>query len=927
MPTFLTSVVLDLLSKNDNLTNLKIILPSKRAGVFFKEIIKREAKTNLLLPSIISIEEFITDTSQINKIDSVQILFDFYKIYLENTSKNKQDGFDRFINWASTLLQDFNEIDRHLIDPKYIFNYLKDINRIENWFLENSKETILTKNYISFFDSFEKYYSKLNNYLLEKKIGYQGLQYKEAAKKIENYITENKSANKTLKEKLIFVGFNALNKSEEFIIQKLVDNNIASIYFDIDQFYIDENLPASNFIKKYKAEWSYFQKNKFNWIDDSFQKKKNISIIGIPKNVSQIKYASEILQNLNQKSSEKKQKFENTAYVLANENLLQTTLNSLPKDVENVNITMGYPLKNIITSNLFTHLFKLYQNNIKLGKSDSFYFKDVIAILNHPHIKNIFAKYQLNLVEIILQNNYIFLTKTNLIKLVASQQELIQIIKLIFNTWNSVENTLNNYLKLLEIINEKYTNNHLYKEYLYRFHTLFQQLKNLNEAYGYITDLESLQQVYNQLLNNENLSFKGEPLSGLQIMGMLETRVLDFETVIITSMNEGFLPAGKSNNSFIPFDVKREVGLPTYHEKDAIFSYHFFHLIQRAKTIYILYNTETDDFGSGEQSRFVTQLEILQNKLPNHILNKTIVSPNVINEVLETKLIEKSNDIVEQINQVAKKGFSPTTLTSYINNPIDFYKQKILKIKQVNEIEETVASNTLGTIIHKTLEELYIPYKGKYLLLNDIKKIKKEVSKTIKKYFKAEYENGDITTGKNLIIFEIAKQYIQNFLNQENQLLKNGKQLKIIALEKNIEIDLSIKGIKFPIKVKGQIDRIDELDGAIRIIDYKTGSVEQRQLSIKNWELISTDYIKYSKSFQVLLYAYMYAKSNQISFDDTIIESGVISFKKLKVGFMKVNNTAISQTDIDNFEKELKNLITEICNKEIPFKENENRAY
>jgi hypothetical protein len=392
-------------------------------------------------------------------------------------------------------------------------------------------------------------------------------------------------------------------------------------------------------------------------------------------------------------------------------------------------------------------------------------------------------------------------------------------------------------------------------------------------------------------------------------------------------MNEGFLPSGKSNNSFIPFDVKREVGLPTYHEKDAIFSYHFFHLIQRAKTIYILYNTETDDFGSGEQSRFITQLEILQNKLPNHTLNKIIVSPNVINDTLEIKLIEKSDEIVKQINEVAKKGFSPTTLTSYINNPIDFYKQKILKIKQVNEIEETVASNTLGTIIHKTLEELYIPYAGKYLLLNDIKKIKKEASKTIKKYFKFENENGDITTGKNLIIFEIAKQYIQNFLNQENKLLKDGKQLKIIALEKDIEIDLSIKGIKFPIKVKGQIDRIDELDGALRIIDYKTGSVEQRQLSVKNWELISTDYIKYSKSFQVLLYAYMYAKSNQISFDDTIIESGVISFKKLKVGFMKVNNKAISKTDIDNFEKELKILITEICNKEIPFKENENRAY
>lgn len=927
MRTFLTSVVLDLLSKkNEKLSNLKVILPSKRAGVFFKEALKKELQSSLILPSIISIEEFITETSQISQIDSVQVLFDFYKIYLDNYKKKKQDSFDQFINWASILLQDFNEIDRHLINPNHIFSYLKDINRIENWFLEDSKETILTKNYISFFDSFEIFYTKLNEFLLKNKIGYQGLQYREAEKKIDDYIAKNKSTK--AKEKLVFIGFNALNKAEESIIKKLLDSQIATIYFDIDQFYIDENLPVTNFINKYKTTWKYFQKNRMNWIDNSFQKIKNISIIGVPKNVSQIKYAGEILQQ-NQSSEfekEENKKFKNTAYILANENLLQAALNSLPKEVENVNITMGYPLKNITISNLFINLFKLHRNKIKLGKGDDFYFKDVISILNQVPLKNIFSTQKFNLEEIILKNKAVFISKVKLITLVSEQEKLIPLIELIFTSWDSSDKSITNCIKLLEIIN-KYTNNHLEKEYIYRFQTLFQQLYNLNMTYGYINDIEALQQVYKQLLNSESLSFKGEPLSGLQIMGMLETRVLDFERVIITSVNEGFLPSGKSNNSFIPFDVKREVGLPTYHEKDAIFSYHFFSLIQRATTIYLLYNTETDDFGSGEHSRFITQLEILQSKLPNLTLSKTIVSPKVKNMMLDTKLIHKSNDIIKQIREVAKKGFSPTTLTSYINNPIDFYKQKILKIKSINEIEETVAANTLGTIIHKTLEEIYKPFEGKFIQLNDFKKLQMEVNKIVKKHFNIEYENGDISSGKNLIIFEVAKQFIQRFLNQEIQLLKDGKQLKIIAVEKDLEIDLSINNIDFPIKIIGQVDRIDELDGIVRIIDYKTGLVEQRQLSIKNWELISTDYIKYSKSFQVLLYALMYAKTNNCSFEDTQIESGVISFKKLKAGFIKVNKQPISQSDIDNFEDELKKLITEICNKKIPFKENENKAY
>ena len=894
MQTFLNNVVQDILAKTHNLSNYTFILPSKRAGVFLKDELKLSLTQTTILPKIISIEEFVAELSTINAIDTTTLLFEFYHIYKKYTPLKEIDSFDQFSTWATVLLQDFNEIDRHLIDPSYIFGYLKDIKRLEE-LLKGEQRTTLIKKRFLFFEKLEQYYTAFYAHLLEKKIGYQGLQYREAVDNIHFYI------NTIADTKIVFVGFNALNKAEEKILQELLNNEIATIYWDIDSYYYNSNHSASLFIKKYHQNWSYYKNNSFNWLTNSFSSKKNIKIIGAPKNTSQIKYAGEVLSSLKNTT----ENYKNTALVLADESLLTPMLNSLPVDVKNVNITMGYELKNIPLANLFETLFKLHINN----KQDRFYYKNLLSLLNHPQLKTLFNKSNVleKLSSKITTYNYTYITKSDLLKIAETDKQEFELISFLFENWhNNATTAIDNYIKLISILQERELLNQLEKEYIYRFNTIFQQLSNLNAAYGYITDIKTLYQFYKQLLQNEKLSFKGEPLTGLQIMGMLETRVLDFKNLIITSANEGLLPVGKSDSSFIPFDIKKEVGLPTYQEKDAIFSYHFFRLLQRAETIYLIYNTESDAYGSGEQSRFLTQLEISK----ENEIEKFVVSPKVTKTKNELKQLPKNEILFNELKQLAEKGFSPTTLTTYILNPFEFYTQKILKIREVEELEETIAANTLGTIIHKTLEELYTPYKGKYLSLEAIKNIKTKVSDKIKKWFVKEY-GANITSGKNLLIYKVAHQFIDNFLAQELTLIQQGKQIKIVALEHDLATTITIDGLNFPIHLKGQVDRIDEVDGVIRIIDYKTGKVLQNQLTIKNWSLLNTDY-KYSKSFQVLFYALLYSKTHAIDLDSTQLESGVISFKNMQSGFLKVNKNNVTKDDLDNFTIQLKQLILEI---------------
>lgn len=918
MTTFIFDVLKDLKSNNVNFSELTFILPSKRAGLFLKRQIPEVIKQTVFSPVIISIEEFVEDLSKLKSVTNTELLFHFYDTYTEQTKKENRDSFEVFSKWAQVLLQDFNEIDRYLIPQESIFNYLSDIQELNHWSVEKN-QTEFVKNYLSFWKKLHSYYNHFTKTLVNKNIGYQGLIYRKAAENLDYYIQSNK------KKQHVFLGFNALNTAEEIIIQSLLENNLAKTYWDIDSVFINNSKhDAALFTRQHKNNWNYYDQNEFNWVTDNYSKEKNISIFGIPKNIGQAKYIGSLLKTI----KTKKESLENTAVILGDENLLIPVLNSLPSSIEDLNITMGFPLKSIPLASLFDSLFHIHKTS-----TSSFYFKDVINIISHQFIRPLFiingVDYASKIVETIDSNNLVYLNIERLKRLADKSNEIIN---LLFSDWNkSIEDALKNCSNLIIYIKKNLDKNKdsnlLSLEYLYRFNELFNALKRLNSDYGHIKDVSTLFGVYKELLSTETLDFQGEPLKGLQVMGMLESRVLDFETVIISSVNEGILPSGKSNNSFIPFDVKLENKLPTYKEKDAVYTYHFYRLLQRAKHIYILYNTEADVLTGGEKSRFITQLE-LEN---NHNINHQIIAPEVPVIYPSENIIEKTDDLLVSIIDLAEKGFSPSSLTNYIRNPIDFYYQKVLKIKEHNDVEETVAANTLGTVVHNTLEDLYKAHVGKFLILEDIKKFKSLIDSKVLYHFKKEYKEGDMAKGKNLIIFEIAKRYVSNFLDLELKALKAGNKIKIIAIEANETVLMDIPELDFPVKLTGKVDRVDEFNGSTRIIDYKTGRVEQNKVEITLWEDITSDYTKYSKSFQVLTYAYMMMLSKKIVFP---VEAGIISFKNLNEGFLKFSkkdksgkgakkDSYITQETLNDFAKELKTLILEICNINIPFTEKE----
>ena len=915
MQSFLSKVISQILSTSDCISDITFILPSKRAGLFLRTELKKQIRSSAILPKVISIEDFIIQISGISLVDRITLIFEFYTVYSLHTPKDKLDPFEIFSKWAGILLQDFNEIDSNLIDGLDIFNYINESKRIEKWNLNENEHTQLTKNYLAFFDLLKIYYTNLSTHLLKKKIGYQGLIYRKANESVEQFINQN------LNTQFVFAGFNALNKVEENIIQKFLVHGNSEIYWDNDSFYSKSNNQSAKYFKQYKKNWNYYRTNPFQWEEDNINKKKNLFIYGTPKNIGQIKKTASILKNLSKKGD-----LNNSAVILANEKLLPVLLNSIPREVREANITMGYELQKIPLAKFFESIFKLHLNENKFENKKTYYYKDFLQVIESDILYNLWFKdtvFNENLKTLIYTDRTIFISPEKIKALSPEKDSLKETFYILFENWeNEVGAILNNLMLIINHLSSNEKLNSLEKEYLYRFETIFQQLANLNNNYGYINNLDTLYHFYKQLLNKETLSFKGEPLNGLQIMGLLESRVLDFENVIIVSVNEGFLPSGGNQNSFIPLDIKVERGMPTYLEKDSIFSYHFFRLFHRSKNIFLIYNTETDDFGSGEKSRFITQLEIAKQNgfLENIKFEKSLILPKIKSSPFELIQIQKSNDVLTSLEKLATKGISPSSLNLYVRNPIDFYKRKILNIKEFNEVEETIAANTFGTIIHDTLENLYKPCIGEFLTLNHIKAMKEKLESEIVAQFKNNYSLQSISSGKNYLTFEIAKQFLHNFLNFESKEIAKNKQIKIVELEKSLTYEFHLKNLSHPIKLTGKVDRIDEIDGVLRIIDYKTGKVESRSLIIKDWNDLTLDE-SYNKAFQVLFYAYLYGKNKNLNFNTQKIESGIISFKNLKSGFIKVDKKEIDQNTIDEFLIQLERLLLEIYNKEIPFTE------
>lgn len=915
MTSFISEILANLQKEGHYLPDLTFILPSKRAGAYLKKQIAGCYTKPVFSPAILSIEEFAEELSELKTLDTTATLFEFYSVYLSLTPKEQAEDFENFSNWAQTLIHDFNEIDRYLVPPDAIFNYLSAIKDNEHWSLQDN-QTDLVKYYLSFWRKLPEYYTELKSRLLIKQEAYQGLVYRQASEKAATFA-------KGYAQNYVFIGFNALNSAEQLIFQQMLDQK-AKVFWDIDQVHFeDPDHDVSLFIRKYAQSWPYYQSEELKRVSSHYRTEKQIEIIGIPKSIGQAKYAGEILSQLTPSE------LNSTAVVLGDEGLLLPMLNAMPKNIDALNITMGYPLKYSPFSSLFEKLFDI----LKAG-NENYYHKDVISVFSNSIIMKASKQEAEVAIQHIKSNNLLYLSKTQILELFTEETGL-KIAHCFPSHNNSAKEILLDFNSLIKWFKTeiKEDEDKINLEFLYHYHLVVEELLKLVSNYPHIKSVSSLHHFFKELISTQTLDFQGKPFQGLQLMGMLESRVLDFDTVILTSVDEGTLPAGKSNNSFIPFELKKTYNLPTYKEKDAVYTYHFYHLLQRAKKVYLLHNTDTDSNMGGEKSRFLIQLEI--DNEPLHNIKHSVVIPEVPAIHNELQVIQKTPEILEKLEQLANRGFSPSALTTYIRNPLDFYKQYILGIRDKEEVEETVAYNTLGTIVHDTLEKFYKEVIEIELSKEHLEDFIKRTPEEVEHQFHQTYSKIPLSKGKNLLILEVVKRYVTNFLKMEIKELAAGRSIKVKEIETKLTASLNIPELYYPVNIGGMVDRVDISNDILRIIDYKTGKVIQSQLEITNWEDITTDYDKYSKPFQVLMYALILLENQPTTVD---AEAGVISFKNLKEGFLKfgikesqgkktIKNNVVNADTLLNFKTQLKKLILEICDPETAFYEKEIKAH
>ena len=660
--SFIEDVVDDVWNIHEGIDHLIFILPSKRAGTFLKMALSKKVNRTIHSPAIYSIEEFIEMVAGISYANNTQQLFELYKAYLQ-IGDYKKESFDSFLNWAQTILQDFNEIDRYLIDAEKLFSGLTAVQEVSHWSVGTEKSEMI-ENYLHFWRHLEPIYRKFTDNLLQKEIGHQGLVYRKAFENIEDYLKHESKTH-------VFLGFNALNNAESNILQKMLASK-AHIYWDIDHYFLNDKLhDAGLFIRQHHKSWGFYQKNKLKGLSSYYLSEKQIEIIGVPKNISQAKYVGNLLAQIELKNPNA---IKTSAVILGDESLLNPILNSIPSSISAVNITMGQNLEDTQLASFFKGLLELHELKTEKG----WFYKDFLNFLSHSYTNLLLKTSGIDvekLLSTIKSRNWLYVNETSFG--IFSAKEVV-LTTLLFNSYDSntknfIERCTKLTLELKEIFSKE--KNHLVLEQLYKFHNLFNQIKTIISTYSYVKNPRALKILFQQLLASETLDFQGDPLEGLQIMGMLESRNLDFETVILTSVNEGILPSGKSNNSFVPFDLKIEHGLPTYKEKDAVYTYHFYRLLQRAKKVYIIYNTEPDVLEGGERSRLITQLLTDENR--NDITEKVAV-PMLHPLTVEQEKVIKDRTLLTSIAGCAKRGFSPSSLSNYIRNPLDFYKRRTI---------------------------------------------------------------------------------------------------------------------------------------------------------------------------------------------------------------------------------------------------------
>ena len=906
-----------------------IIFPNRRTEVFLKNHLKQKVDKDFWLPEFYTTDEFMVKASGLQKLDPVLIYFELFKIHQEIAGADAR-SIDDFLVWAPVILSDFNDIDLYQANAEAVFTNLSETKAMEAWNPDGRPLTELQQNYLSFFRSLFPYYIKLNELLREKNAGYTGLIYRHLAENMD-VLSKNWPW-----KRFVVVGLNALSKSEKQVFAYLKKNFHIDFLWDADDYYLYpeqydlKQMEAGRFIKQLIAEW---QIDDVNWVGKQLANtKKNIRIVGVPKRIGQVKYAGQLLETLLQNEQGPDL---DTALVLADEKLLVPMLNALPEgngqgnNKSVFNVTMGYPISSG-PLNSFTMQWLGLLIGKQEGQHNDFSVLHLNALLNNPIVKLIAGTSGKpgQLVNKLNERNSPYLPAEVISEMLSAlgDDNSTKLIRLFLQPVRDAVEFIAFYIEFLKIAKPVFLSDEnkqvLLKEQFNAIVLLMKYMRIIVSESTDVVNLKALQKILVQLISRSEINLKGEPLSGIQIMGMLETRNLDFKNIVMLSANEGIVPKSTAPESFIPFDIRAQFKLPLPKEKIDVFVYHFYRLLQHAQNITLIYNAESDELGGGEKSRFILQL---QDELAT--VNKNLeISESILDiELNESKseqtiVISKQAEILKAIREQAEHGFSPSALNTYIQCPLQYYFSRILRISAPDTIDGSIAANIFGTIIHEVLETIYQPFVGGPIAVDLLKSKLKKADKLLTESFKKHLNNADFSSGKNLLSFEVAKKYVQQFVQKDIRKLKYNP-CQLIGLEQKLSASLKVGDRE--VHLKGTVDRIekDEKEGAILLADYKTGKVEKKDLKLEDWKDLSVEQ-KHGKTFQLLFYTYLYWKNNPSARQ---IIPGIYSMRAISSGFITTSlPEGADENLIPEFEKVLTEIISQLFDAELPFTQTDN---
>ena len=933
MERFLSKCAEYIYRKHQNeLHELCIVFPNQRSGVFFTSYLQKRVSGAVISPKIITVNELFSKFSPFQSGDKLLLISILYEVFKKHTKTI--ESFDEFYFWGETLLADFNDIDNYLVNAEDLFRNIADIKNIDfiSDYLTPEQKVALEhfwrsiaisdnreyqKKHIAIWDKLFSVYAEFKTILAEKNMAYDGMG--------DRWVAENLKQNSFEFEFQTYyiIGLNALNTCEKTLFKHLQHEQKIRFLWDFDRFYIEDEKNEAGFFMRENLRL-FPSPNDFYFNDHNFEHKKNIKIVAVSSVYGQ---AQEIPFSVRETRTNFKPEFDNTAVVLADESLLYATLGAIPKEIETVNVTMGYPIKNSVVYGFLLLLINLIKNLKKDNVGNStVYHRFVTDILSHQFLSEIEPKKTKEFVAYIKSSNKVMVS--------LNETGFSEINRQIFSIPESVADYSDYFLNVLDNfyfrIKKQEPENKMLLELIFTVRSAIEKLKatvrNVIDK-GMKISSPVYFRLFNQYLGQVSVAFEGEPLSGLQVMGVLETRCLDFENLIILGLNENKWPKTFTSPSFIPHNIRKGFGLPCVDEHDAMYSYYFYRLIQRAKNITATHSVVKEGINTGELSRYGFQLLYDSNQSPRQVNLDFSFANDPVPEIEVHSSAKMVDEFLASITKL--RPLSPSAINVYLMCSLRFYFRYFMQLPEPDEVKDEIDNQLFGSIFHETIEALYKPYVGKEINKTDLKaiqkdkvQIEKEILKAIAKHYFMEKEPGKKPVkleGKMLLIFENTKTFLKQLLKIDSEFAP----FTIESLEESYKTELSVElnGSCREIWLGGIIDRVDRANGKLRILDYKTGYVDK--LQIKNLEeLFEKDLKNHKKEIlQALIYTYILSKNKtnekQIqpviyslrkSFDEKF--SPEISWEKQDFNF---SETA------DDFLQHLKGLIQEIFSPENVF--------